>query len=183
MASRSLPRRSLLLPVLLALALSAVDAAAQREFAGIPWGTPPAEATERIRAAGYELRGTGPHGDLTFGGPDGAELLAVFDPRGLVLVEARWLEPAERLPVRFERMADSMRAELGAPSTSNRDDYERSMTWLGAEWGGVDLVYSRSEGYPPPVLSLSHWGPGYEEEVERREGPAREVQVPADPPP
>lgn len=183
MASRSLPRRSILLPVLLALAFSAVDAAAQREFAGIPWGTPPAEATERIRAAGYELRGTGPHGDLTFGGADGAELRAEFDPRGLVSVQVRWVEPAEGLPARFERMADSMRAVLGAPSTSNRDDYERSMTWLGEEWGGADLVYSRSEGDPPPWLSLSHWGPGYEEEIERREGPAQEVHVPADPPP
>jgi hypothetical protein len=183
MASRSRPRPSILLPVLLALAVSAPDVAAQREFAGIPWGTPPAEAAERLRAAGYEPRGTGEHGDLTFGGPDGAQLLAVFDPRGLVLVEARWLEPADRLPARFERMADSMRAVLGAPSTSNRDDYERSMTWLGAEWGGVDLVYSRGEGGPPPLLSLTHWGPGYEEEVTRREGSTPEVQVPADPPP
>lgn len=183
MASRYLPRRSILLPVLLALALSAPDAAAQREFAGIPWGTPPGEATERIRAAGYELRGTGEHGDLTFGRADGAELLAVFDPRGLVFVEARWLEPAERLPARYERMADSMRAVLGAPGTSNRDAYERSMTWLGAGSGGVDLVYSRGEGGPPPLLSLTHWGPGYEEEVTRREGSAPRVQVPADPPP
>lgn len=182
MASRSLPRRSNLLPILLALALSAVDAAAQREFAGMPWGTPAAEVTERIRAAGYELRGTGPHGDLTFGGPDGAELLAVFDPRGLVFVEARWLEPAERLPARYERMADSMRAVLGTPDMSDRDDYERSMTWLGAESGGVGLVYSRGGGIPP-MLSVSHWGPGYEEEVERREGPAREVvQLPDDTP-
>lgn len=175
MSSRSLPRRSILLPVLLALALSAVDAAAQREFAGIPWGTPPAEAAERIRAAGYELRGTGQNGDLTFGGADGVELLAVFDPRGLVFVEARWLEPAERLPARFERMADSMRAVLGVPDMANRDDYERSMTWRGPEWGGVDLVYSRGGGIPP-MLSLTHWGPGYEEEIERREGPAEVVR-------
>lgn len=181
MASRSFPRRSLLLPVLLSLALSAVDAGAQREFAGIPWGTPPAEAMERIRAAGYELKGTGPHGDLTFGGPEGVELVAIFAPRGLVHVEARWQVPAERLPGRFDRMADSMRAVLGAPTMAGRDNYERTMTWLGAEWGGVDLVYSRSEGYPPPLLSLSHWGPGYEEEVTRREGPATGVQVPADP--
>src|SRR5687768_4201068 len=178
MASQSIRCRSLLL-VLLALALSAEDAAAQREFAGIPWGTPAAEATERIRAAGYELRGTGPHGDLTFGGPDGVEFLAVFDPRGLVYVQARWHEPAERLPERFERMADSMRAVLGAPTMAGRDDYERSMTWLGAEWGGVDLVYGRGGGIPP-LLSLTHWGRGYEEEVERREGPAREVVRPVD---
>lgn len=183
MVSRSLPRRSLLLPVLLALAFSAVDAAAQREFAGIPWGTPPAEAMERLRAAGYELKGTGQYGDLTFGGPEGVELVAIFAPRGLVHVEARWEVPPDRLPARFERMADSMRAVLGAPTTAGRYDYERTMTWLGAEWGGVDLVYSRSEGYPPPQLSLTHWGAGYEEEVMRREGPATEMQVPADPPP
>lgn len=175
MASRSLRRRSILLPVLLALALSAPDAAAQREFAGIPWGTPPAEATERLRAAGYAPRGTGEHGDRTFGGADGVELLAVFDPRGLVFAEARWLEPADQLPARYERMADSMRAVLGAPTVAERDDYERSMTWLGAESGGVGLVYSRGGGIPP-MLSVTHWGPGYEEEVERREGPAEVVR-------
>lgn len=182
MALRSFPRRPLLLLVLLALALSALDAAAQREFAGIPWGTPPAEAAERIRAAGYQLRSAGPHGDLTFAGPDGAELLAVFDPRGLVFVEARWQEPAERLPARFERMADSMRAVLGAPDMANRDDYERSITWLGAERGGAGLVYSRGGGIPP-LLSLTHWDPGYEEEVERREGPAEVVRPLDDTPP
>lgn len=172
------------LPILLfGLILAPFSAAAQREFAGIPWGTPPAEAMERLRAAGYALRGTGQYGDLMFGGPEGVELLAVFAPRGLVHVEARWEMPPDRLPARFERMADSMRAVLGAPTTAGRDNYERTMTWLGAEWGGVDLVYSRSEGYPPPQLSLSHWGPGYEEEVMRREGPATQVQVPADPPP
>jgi hypothetical protein len=175
MASPSLPRRSLLLPLLLALALSAVDAAAQREFAGIPWGTPPAQAAERLRAAGYELRSTGAHGDLTFGGADGAELFAMFDPRGLVFVQARWLEPAERLPTRYDRMADSMRAVLGTPDRSDRDDYERAMTWLGAESGGVDLVHGRGGGIPP-LLSLTHWGPGYEQEVERREGPAQVVR-------
>ncbi|HEU0299523.1 MAG TPA: hypothetical protein VFR37_08720 [Longimicrobium sp.] len=161
-----LPLRSLL--VLLAIVLAAGDASAQLEFAGIPWGTPVDSASARIQRAGYAFRGEDQLGDRVFGGPDGMDLVAMFDSTGLVLVEATWMDRPELLPARYERMADSMRRALGAPDTANADEYERFGTWKRGE-AVLDLFFRPRGGGLDTALILRHAGPGYEAEYERRD--------------
>lgn len=156
-----------LLPVLAALALSAGDAAAQLEFAGIPWGTSSDSTRASIQRAGYHFRGQDQDGDWVFGAPDSVDLVAMFDSAGLVHVEAMWLRDPDRLPARYQHLADSMRASLGAPDTANADEYERFMTWRrdGAE---LALFFRPRGGGLDTALTIRHFGPGWEAEDLRR---------------
>jgi hypothetical protein len=121
-----------LLAALAALAVSAGDAGAQLEFAGIPWGTPTDSASACIQRAGYPFRGQDQEGDWVFGAPGRVDLVAVFDSAGLVFVDAFWLEGADSLSARHGRMADSMRAALGAPDSAHADRHGRYMIWRRA---------------------------------------------------
>lgn len=167
MILRSIPRRSSLIAIIAALVLFAGDAAAQLEFAQIPWGTPEARTLEHITSAGYTFRGTDQDGDMVFGAADSVDLVAMFDSAGLVYVEAMWLNDPDRLPARYQRLADSMRASLGAPDTANADEYERFMTWRrdGAE---AELFFRPRGGGLDTALTIRHFGPGWEAEDLRR---------------
>jgi hypothetical protein len=179
MISRFLTHRSLLLlPIVATLALFAGDAGAQLEFRGVPWGASQDEATERIRAAGYAFRGVDQDGDLVFGAADSVDLVAMFDSAGLVYVEATWLREPDRLPARYRRMGDSMRAAVGAPDTVTADEgedvYERFMSW-NRDGAALELYYRPRGGGLDTALFLRHTGPGWEAEDMRRgeveEGP------------
>lgn len=155
------------LALLVALAASAGDAAAQLEFGGIAWGTSPDSTRARIQRAGYELRGQDQEGDWVFGAPGRVDLVAVFDSAGLVFVDAFWLEEPARLPARHDRMADSMRAVLGAPDSAHADRHGRYMTWRR---GGatLELVLDPDVSARDGALFIRHTGPGYAAEFERR---------------
>lgn len=64
MISHRLPRRSLLTPILVAIFASAGEVDAQLEFAGIPWGTSEAQATERIRERAWSAPTAGSPDDV-----------------------------------------------------------------------------------------------------------------------
>jgi hypothetical protein len=159
--------RRFLLPLLAALALSVGDAAAQLEFRGIAWGTSPDSTRAAIERAGYPFRGVDQDGDWVFGGPEPMDVVAMFDSAGLVYVEMQWMEEPDRLPARYERMADSMRRALGAPDSAHADEYERYVRWLR---GGADLeLFFRPRGGGlDTALTVRHYGPGWQAEDLRR---------------
>lgn len=155
-----------------ALALSAGDAAAQLEFAGIPWGTPGDQATTRIEAAGYFLRGRDQDGDLVFGAADSAELVAMFDSVGLVFVRVDWFRDPDRLPARFERMGDSMRALLGPPALqAEEDEFERWVEW-SQDGTSAELRFRPRDGGLDSLVAVLHRAPGFEAEYDRRRAAA-----------
>lgn len=173
MILRFLPGRSQLIVITAALFLFADDSAAQLEFAGVPWGTPAGEVTERIRAAGYTYRGVDQDGDFVFGAADSVDLVAMFDSAGLVHVEATWLRDPDRLPARYGRMGDSLRAVLGAPeSVSGADEFESSMTWV-RDGARLELFYTPRNGGLDSALVVRHEGPGYQAEDDRRHEASR----------
>jgi hypothetical protein len=155
------------LSVLAALAFTAGDAAAQLEFRGIAWGTPPDGTRAAIERAGYPFRGVDQDGDWVFGGPESLDLVAMFDSAGLVYVEQQWMQAPDGLPARYERMADSLRRHLGAPDTTNADEYERFMVWRrgGAE---LELFFRPRGGGLDTALTVRHHGPGWGAEDLRR---------------
>jgi hypothetical protein len=165
-------RPSIVIPLVAALALFARDAAAQLEFAGIPWGTGIAETTERIRGAGYTLRGTDQEGDVVFGAADGVDLFAMFDSAGLVYVEASWERDPDHIPARYTRMADSLRAALGTPDDELGGDGERTVLWRRDAVEAELYLRPRSGGLDT-LLILRHSGPGWVAELERRDELAR----------
>lgn len=158
--------RSLLLSILLALPISPRHAAAQLEFAGIPWGTPREEASARIRAAGYTFRGVDQDGDLVFGAPDSVDLVALADS-ALIQVELTWMRDPDRLPARFDRMADSMRAALGPPDSAQVEEWERWMAWNRGD-ATLELYYRPRSGGMDTVLTLRHAGPGWADAIAAR---------------
>lgn len=144
-----------LFTVFAALFLSAADAAAQMEFAGIPWGTPPRETADRLQALGYRLRGVDQEGDWVFRGPDGAEVIAVMDTAGLISVDVRWYERPDEFPRRLQVLVDSLTAAFGEPL--NRE--EESAVWNRQEaW--VHLFMRRAYGGRDSMLFLAHTRPG-----------------------
>jgi hypothetical protein len=159
--------RSSLILLAATLLLSAGDAAAQLEFAQIPWGTPEARTLEHITAAGYTFRGTDQDGDMVFGAADSVDVVAMFDSAGLVSVESRWMRNPDRLPTRYRRMADSMRAAVGTPDEASEDESGRSLNWVR---GGatLELFFRPRGGGLDTMLFLRHQGAGYEAEFERR---------------
>jgi hypothetical protein len=172
MILRFLSRRSPL--VLLAAALlSAGDAAAQLEFAQIPWGTPETRTMEHITSAGYRFRGTDQDGDMVFGAADSVDLVAMFDGAGLVSVELRWMRNPDRLLARYRRMADSMRAALGRPDEASEDEYGRSLSWA-RNGSTLELFFRPRGGGLDTMLFLRHQAAGYEPEFERRVARERE---------
>lgn len=172
MRTRSLPRRSTRIAIAAALVLFAEDADAQLEFAGTPWGAAREAATERIRSAGYTYRGVDQDGDPVFGAADSVDVVAMFGEGGLVHVEAVWQRDPDALPARYGRMADSMRAALGAPDTASVDEgeefSERFVTW-NRDGVTLQLYYRPRSGGLDTALILSHQGPGWEAEYERRD--------------
>jgi hypothetical protein len=152
------------LALLAALACSAGDAAAQLEFAGIPWGTPPQATANRLHSLGYCLRGVDQEGDWVFFGPDGEEVVAVMSPTArLVGVEVRWRGDRGRISTLYTRMRDSMVAVHGM-SFNERSD--------GAAWnraGNVLQLWQLGpQAHPGYSLTLFHGGPGGPAEEERR---------------
>jgi hypothetical protein len=169
--------------ILAALAAFPADAAAQLEFAGIPWGTAQDVARERIRAAGYTFRGVDQDGDLVFGAADSVDLVAMFDSAGLVYVEAGWLRDPDRLPARYRRMADSMIAAVGAPDTATADEgedvFERVTSW-SLDGAALELYYTPRNGGLDSALLLRHAGPGWlAEDIRRGELPEGPRDTPA----
>lgn len=156
--------RHLVRPLLCALAIAAapVSAAAQLTFLDLPWGAPPHEVSERIRAAGYPLRGTDQWGDLVFGAPHGGTLVAWISPAGLVAVEIEWEnDQPGRLPGLFRRMADSLEARYG-PATN---EHEAMRAWLDREGAMSVMLETRLDS----VLVLSHTGLDRSDEIYRRD--------------
>jgi hypothetical protein len=122
-----------LLAVLAALALSAGDAAAQLEFAGIAWGTPAEQTADRLRAMGYVLRGVDQNGDHVFRGPEGETLVAKMSLDGVVQVQVEWTGDPARLPARYARLADSLQAAFGRPYAEGHNDgasWTRDEAWV-----------------------------------------------------
>jgi hypothetical protein len=150
--------------VLAALAAFPTDAAAQMEFAGIPWGTPPQETADQLQSRGYQPRGVDQDGDWVFRAPDSAEVVAMMDSAGLVSVAVRWYDHPERFPARLEVLRDSLVAAFGPPinDEENGGAWRRDGAWahlnLRGMTGGLDSM-----------LFLAHTGPrGHDEEVNRR---------------
>lgn len=155
------------LALLAAVAAFAGDAAAQLEFAGIAWGTPPDSARAAIQRAGYTLRGQDQEGDWLFGAPGRLDLSAVFDSAGLVFVDASWLQEPDSLSALHDRMADSLAAVVGAPDSLKADEHGRYMVWRRGG-ASLELVLHPSDGAGDAVLFVRHTGPGYAAEFERR---------------
>ncbi len=158
MLTRFLSRGRMLFVIAAALVLVADDAGAQLEFAGVPWGTSRDAATERIRAAGYTYRGVDQEGELVFGAADSVDLVAMFGGGGLVEVTLTWLNDPDRLPARFRRMADSLRAAVGPPDTASVEEWEGRMRWKRGEVE-LELFYRPGNGGMDSVLILHHTGP------------------------
>jgi hypothetical protein len=167
MIFRHLPARTLLHILLFGLILVPAAAAAQLTFGGIPWGTPVDSATAAIQRAGYVLRGDDQDGDRVFGDADGANLVTTFDSAGLVGVDLEWFQPVDRLPARYDRLADSLRRAFGPPTKASGEDEEPAMDWV-RDGVRVSLFLFPRGGGMDSLVAVRYEGSGWEAEYERR---------------
>jgi hypothetical protein len=150
--------------LLAALALSAGDAAAQLEFAGIAWGTPAEQTADRLQAMGYVLRGVDQNGDHVFRGPGGEMLVARMSPDGVVQVQVEWSRDPARLTDQYARLADSLQAAFGRPFAEGHDD---AASWTrGEAW--VNLWLRPAAPQLDSTLFLFHTAPADAAEELRR---------------
>jgi hypothetical protein len=143
--------------ILAALAAFPMDAAAQMEFAGIPWGTSPRQTADRLQAMGYQLRGVDQDGDWVFRAPDGAEVVAMMDSAGVVAVDLRWYDKPEQFPLRVQVLLDSLTDAFGPPLNKE----EGSGAWhRHPDDGWAHLLLRRPTGGLDSMLFMAFTRPG-----------------------
>jgi hypothetical protein len=164
--------RLLMVPVCVCAAASQVSAQ-KIAFHQIPWHVPAESVRAPLAAQGFTFTGVNGNGDHEFTREDGARLNAELrDGRlvGFTLVDPTRGDP---LSARFDALADSLQAVLGAPDEAGGEDRPPMRLWdAGMSWVRVEVTRVGGER----VVQVGWRGPGWYDELERRSG--RQPQPP-----
>jgi hypothetical protein len=160
------PLRLLVVP--LCVCMDVATASAQKmAYHGIAWGIPVDSVRAPLRALGFIHRAEVDQGDHEFTGEDGALLHASV--RAGRLVGLTLIDPirGEGVGERFETLADSLQAELGAPDEVHEEGQPPLRLWE-AGLHSVRVQVSRSTG--ERTVQVAWRGPGWFDELDRRMG-------------
>ncbi len=164
--------RLLMVPVCVCAAAS--QASAQKlAFHQIPWHVPAESVRAPLLAQGFTFAGVNDSGDHEFTREDGARLNAEL--RDGRLVGFTLLDPArgDQLSARFDALADSLQAVLGAPDETGGEDRPPMRLWdARMSWVRVEVTRVGGER----MVQVAWRGPGWYDELERRSG--RQPQPP-----
>ena len=153
--------------VLLSLAFFAFAApslTAQETVAGIPWGTPAAEAAITLGASGFRFERTDEDADQVFRHEDGRSMWLLLQ-QGRV-VGMQHIEPGseDKVAVRFTQVADSLTAQFGTPAGANQ---RHTRSW---SVGRVEVRLEVRSNNGAHYLRTEYYGPGWNDEFARRQG-------------
>lgn len=161
-----IPPIRLLIP---ALIVCAQPLAAQKlSFHGIPWHISADSVRAAVGARGFTFAGDAGDGDHAFTRADGARLIA--EMRDGRLVGFRLIDAArgDAVDGRFQVLADSLQAELGAPDVTEDDEVQgRWREWVAGLWS-VEVGITRAGGQR--AAQVMWRGPGRFDEMGRRAG-------------
>lgn len=150
-------------PLLAAAAAATFALAASAQQIGYPdvaWGAPADVVRPRIEAQGFVLDSVLADGDQVYRRRDGSGLKAYLRAGRLIGITV--IDPARRpaVDVRFQALADSLQAALGAPALREPDEvrWEAGLTELSLFMG-----FGRG-----PQAELRWRGPGWYDEMHRR---------------
>lgn len=156
------------LHLLLIVGAAAQQPTAQKlAFNQIAWHVPAESVRAPLQARGFTFTREIDSGDHEFTRADGARLIAEFQQGRLV--GFTMLDPArgEQVPARYRALADSLRAELGAPDEEEAEDPRPMRLWdAGLSWVRVEVTRVGGE----PVVRVAWRGPGWYDEMDRRTG-------------
>ena len=135
-------------------------------FHQIPWHVPAEGVRAPLAARGFTFAGVTDAGDHEFTRPDGARLNAEL--REGRLIGFTLLDPArEQLATRFEALADSLQAALGAPDEAGDEGARQMRLWdAGLSWVRVEVIRIGGER----MVQVGWRGPGWLDEMQRRGG-------------
>jgi hypothetical protein len=159
-----LPTRLLIVP--LCICAGVQGAAAQKlAYHGIAWGIPVDSVRAPLRALGFAFRSEMDQGDLEFARDDGALLHAEASRGRLIGITLIDGARGERVNERFQALADSLRAELGAPDESTDEGTQPVRLWEAGRWS-VRVQMSRVGG--DRAAQVAWRGPAWFDEMDRR---------------
>jgi hypothetical protein len=159
-----LPIRLLIVPVCICAGVQ--GAAAQKmAYHRIAWGIPVDSVRAPLQALGFRFQAEVDQGDHQFTRSDDALLHA--EVRQGRLVGFTLIDPVRGAGVgeRFEALADSLRAELGAPDEVHEEGQPPLRVWE-AGLRSVRVQVSRSTG--ERTVQVAWRGPGWFDEMDRR---------------
>jgi len=166
----------MIIPFLLLLSPSLGEpqpAAQQLAFHGIRWHVPAESVRAPLQAQGWTFSGVSDAGDHQFTRADGARLQAEMREGRLIGFTLLDAAGGEQVAGRYQVLADSLQAALGAPDEADNDDTRPFRLWdAGRSWVRVEVT--RVTG--APIVQVAWRGPGWYDEIGRREG--RQPQPP-----
>jgi hypothetical protein len=160
--------RTLIVPLCLCAGTQAAEAQ-KLSYHGIAWHIPADSLRAPLAAQGFTFRSDVGDGDRQFAREDGTLLQAeIRDGR---LVGFTRIDPVrgEGVAGRFEALADSVQAELGAPDEVSEEGQQPLRLWEAGLWS-VRVQVSRATG--ERLVQVAWRGPGWFDEMERRAGRA-----------
>ncbi|WP_420124987.1 hypothetical protein [Longimicrobium sp.] len=159
-----LPIRLLIVPFCLCAGVQAA-AAQKMAYHGIAWHMPVAGVRTPVEALGFTFSSEVDQGDHEFNRADGARLRA--EVREGRLVGFTLIDPARGNSVqeRFNVLADSLQAELGAPDEMGAEGQPPARVWE-AGLSSVRVEISRAAG--ERRVQVAWRGPGWYDEMDRR---------------
>lgn len=158
-------RTVFILLAIVSVALAAVPARAQDfMFDSIPWGINRETAHEMMTERGftYDTEWTPSADEWLYRGDDGAEVFLTFAGVRLVGIRVGYGSTAEGAKDTYARMLAENTDRMGPPD----GEEEGQVAWYSGDTGYVLMTGETEVG---PYVAVQYLGPGYIQEVERRE--------------
>lgn len=163
-----LPLRRLMVP-LCVFAVAEAAPAQKMAYHGMAWNVPAESVRARLQAQGFAFRQQVDGGDHQFAREDGTLLHA--EVREGKLMGITLIDPVRGAGVasRFDALADSLQAVLGAPDEAGDEGQPPLRVWE-AGLSSVRVQVSRASG--ERTVQVAWRGPGWFDEMDRRAGRA-----------
>jgi hypothetical protein len=159
-----IPFRLLMIPVCLGFTAEALPAQ-KLAYHQIPWHVAADSVRAPLRAQGFAFQEVTESGDHAFTREDGAKLNAELREGRLLGFTLHDAARGELVSARFDALADSLQAELGAPDDTREEGDWRIRLWEAA-LTSVRVEVTRVGG--ERMVRVSWRGPGWYDEMERR---------------
>ncbi|HEY0015321.1 MAG TPA: hypothetical protein VGC13_03350 [Longimicrobium sp.] len=163
-----IPFRLLMVPACVCLAAEAMPAQ-KLAYHQIPWHVAADSVRAPLRAQGFAFQEVTESGDHAFTREDGARLNAELRNGRLIGFTLHDAVRGEPVAGRYDALADSLQAELGAPDETGDEDQWPMRLWE-AGLTSVRVEVTRVGG--ERMVRVAWRGPGWYDELERRSGRA-----------